>query len=128
MGESDSAMEYDQDFIFKHLSVHLSLQVLVASRSILQMFLSRLTRQRTQKWNGGQIQVGGRHKPKVYPVQWHFDIKTTISLFPSFAELQKTITDNGGRVVDLQEPKLTHVVLDKRDDSRRLELMNRTSQ
>lgn len=27
----------------------------------------------------------------------------------------------------LNEPKLTHVVLDKRDDSRRVELMKRTS-
>jgi DNA ligase 4 len=45
----------------------------------------------------------------------------------SFAELSKTITQNGGRVVNLDEPKLTHVVIDKRDDSRRLELMKRTS-
>lgn len=34
---------------------------------------------------------------------------------------------HGGRIVDLDEPKLTHVVVDKRDDSRRLELIKRTS-
>ena len=45
----------------------------------------------------------------------------------SFAQLSKLITDNGGKVVDLVEPKLTHVVVDKRDVSRRLELMKRTS-
>lgn len=45
----------------------------------------------------------------------------------SFAQLSKLITDNGGKVVDLADPKLTHVVVDKRDVSRRLELMKRTS-
>jgi DNA ligase-4 len=38
-----------------------------------------------------------------------------------------TIRDNGGKVVDLDEPKLTHIIIDKRDDSRRLELMKRTA-
>ena len=45
----------------------------------------------------------------------------------SFEELAQLIIDNGGRIVSLDEPKLTHVVLDKRDISRRLELMKRTS-
>jgi hypothetical protein len=45
----------------------------------------------------------------------------------SFAQLSKLITDNGGKVVDLAEPKLTHIVVEKRDVSRRLELMKRTS-
>jgi hypothetical protein len=45
----------------------------------------------------------------------------------SFSQLSKSITDNGGKVVDLTEPKLTHIVVDKRDVSRRLELMKRTS-
>jgi len=44
-----------------------------------------------------------------------------------FLEVAKLITENGGRVVDLDEPKLTHVVIDKRDDSRRVELIKRTS-
>jgi DNA ligase 4 len=45
----------------------------------------------------------------------------------SFSQLSKLIADNGGKVVDLLEPKLTHIVVDKRDVSRRLELMKRTS-
>lgn len=45
----------------------------------------------------------------------------------SFAEVEKLITENGGRLGDLNEPKLTHVVLDRRDESRRLELIKRTS-
>lgn len=37
------------------------------------------------------------------------------------------ITENGGKIVGIDEPKLTHVVVDKRDDSRRVALMSRTS-
>jgi DNA ligase-4 len=37
------------------------------------------------------------------------------------------IQENGGKVVDLDEAKLTHIIIDKRDDSRRLELMKRTA-
>ncbi|EJD07416.1 DNA ligase 4 [Fomitiporia mediterranea MF3/22] len=46
----------------------------------------------------------------------------------SFVEIEDLIVANGGRVVsNLDEQKLTHVVLDKRDISRRKELMQRTS-
>ncbi|KIM44920.1 hypothetical protein M413DRAFT_442894 [Hebeloma cylindrosporum] len=45
----------------------------------------------------------------------------------NFEELSKLIVDNGGKIVGLDEPKLTHVVVDKRDESRRLELIKRTS-
>ena len=45
----------------------------------------------------------------------------------SLEEVAKLITENGGKVVGLDEPKLTHVILDRRDDSRRVELMKRTS-
>jgi DNA ligase 4 len=38
------------------------------------------------------------------------------------------ITSNGGRISGLDEPKLTHIVMEKRDTSRRLELMKRTSE
>lgn len=44
-----------------------------------------------------------------------------------FSALSSLITENGGRVVDLGEPKLTHIVIDQRDASRRLELIKRTS-
>jgi hypothetical protein len=46
----------------------------------------------------------------------------------SFVDLARSIEENGGRIVDdLDEGKLTHVVVDKRDDSRRVELMKRTA-
>jgi DNA ligase-4 len=45
----------------------------------------------------------------------------------SFERIAKSIEDNGGRIAELDDPKLTHVILDKRDDSRRRELMKRTS-
>ena len=44
-----------------------------------------------------------------------------------FTQLAKLIQENGGRVVDLDEPKLTHIIIDKRDVSRRQELIKRTS-
>ena len=46
---------------------------------------------------------------------------------PSFDELSRLITENGGKVVDLNETKLTHIILDKRDTGRRSELMARTA-
>ena len=46
----------------------------------------------------------------------------------SFARLAQVITDNGGKICDLDDPKLTHVLVDKRDESRRLELIKRTAQ
>ncbi|KAI9440740.1 ATP dependent DNA ligase domain-containing protein [Lactarius indigo] len=45
----------------------------------------------------------------------------------SLVRIAKLIQDNGGKVVNLDNEKLTHIVLDKRDDSRRRELMKRTS-
>ena len=51
----------------------------------------------------------------------------SLIIWCSFGETKKLIADNGGRVVGLDEPKLTHIVLDRRDESRRLELMKRTS-
>jgi DNA ligase-4 len=45
----------------------------------------------------------------------------------SLSRIAKLIEDNGGKIVDLDDRKLTHIVLDKRDDSRRRELMKRTS-
>lgn len=51
----------------------------------------------------------------------------TLTWSCSFVDISKLIQENGGRVVGLTEPKLTHVVIDKRDDSRRIELIKRTS-
>ncbi|KAG6812748.1 hypothetical protein H0H92_000794 [Tricholoma furcatifolium] len=90
MGESDNAMEYDQDMIFRHLCFYLDSP-------------------------DNALQNGLLVKSKLE------------DLNDSFLELAKKIEENGGKVVSLSEPKLTHVVIDKRDDSRRLELMKRTS-
>lgn len=45
----------------------------------------------------------------------------------SFERIAKLIEENGGQIAKLDDEKLTHVVIDKRDDSRRRELMKRTS-
>lgn len=91
MGEDESAMEYDQDLIFKHLCFYLDT-------------------------SSNARRNGMTAKSKYERV-----------IDASFEEAEKLIISNGGRVVDLDEPKLTHVVIDKRDDSRRLELMRRTA-
>ena len=46
----------------------------------------------------------------------------------SLRKVSRNIEENGGKIVDLDNPKLTHVVVDKRDVSRRITLMQRTSQ
>ncbi|KAG6891545.1 hypothetical protein C0992_004403 [Termitomyces sp. T32_za158] len=91
MGETEDAMEYDQDKIFRHLCFYLD------------------SPENAQK-NG--LIIKSKHEA---------------DLRKSFAELSMKIVENGGKVVDLTETKLTHIVIDKRDDSRRLELMKRTS-
>ncbi|KAJ7115869.1 DNA ligase 4 [Mycena epipterygia] len=91
MGESETAMEYDQELIFKHLCFYLD-----SPKNAHQ--------------NGMTVKT-----------------KQEGAVDQSFIELAKVISDNGGKVVDLNEPKLTHIVIDKRDDSRRVELMKRTS-
>ncbi|KAJ3559037.1 hypothetical protein NM688_g581 [Phlebia brevispora] len=45
----------------------------------------------------------------------------------NFDEISRLITENGGRIVGLDEPKLTHIIVDKRDISRRVALIRRTS-
>ncbi|KAI0295389.1 ATP dependent DNA ligase domain-containing protein [Multifurca ochricompacta] len=49
------------------------------------------------------------------------------AIIKSFARVATSIEDNGGKIVELDDARLTHVVLDKRDDSRRRELVKRTS-
>ncbi|KAI0664220.1 DNA ligase 4 [Cubamyces menziesii] len=56
------------------------------------------------------------------------DAKKEADLEKRFSEVEKLLTENGGRIVDLDDPKLTHVVLDPRDTSRRRELIARTSE
>ncbi|KAI0289553.1 DNA ligase 4 [Russula brevipes] len=90
MGE-DTAMEYDQERIFRHLCFYLDTP-----------FNAR---------NNG-MSVTSRHED---------------AIARSFERIAKLIEENGGQIANLDDEKLTHVVIDKRDDSRRRELMKRTS-
>jgi DNA ligase-4 len=54
-------------------------------------------------------------------------LRLTFTKIISFERISNLIVDNGGRIAELDDAKLTHVVLDKRDDTRRRELMKRTS-
>ncbi|KAF5388657.1 hypothetical protein D9757_004750 [Collybiopsis confluens] len=93
MGENDSAMEYDQEHLFRHLCFYLDSPENAVREG---MVVKKLKNEQT--------------------------------INESFNKVKKLIEENGGRIVDLDEPKLTHIVLDKRDTSRRSELMSRTSQ
>jgi len=92
MGETEHAMEYNQEHIFKHLCFYLDSQE-------------------------NAVKFGLNTKPSKHGKE----------IAKNFAELSRLLTDNGGKIVGLDEPKLTHVVIDKRDESRRLELIKRTS-
>lgn len=45
-----------------------------------------------------------------------------------FSQISPLIIDNGGRIVDLDDLKLTHILVARKDQTRRLELIKRTSQ
>jgi DNA ligase 4 len=42
-------------------------------------------------------------------------------------EVRNEVIRHGGVIVDLDDPKLTHVLYDKRDESRRVQLLRKTS-
>ncbi|KAJ3571822.1 hypothetical protein NP233_g3508 [Leucocoprinus birnbaumii] len=92
MGETDDAMEYDEEMIFKHLCFYLDTPE-NARRNRMEV-KSKLEEDITKR----------------------------------FAKIAQIIQTNGGKIVELGESKLTHVILDKRDCARRLELIKATSQ
>jgi len=91
MGESDTAMDYDEDLIFKHLCFYLD------------------TPDNARK---NDMVTKSKHENDI---------------IKNFTEISTKVTDNGGKIVDLDDPKLTHVILDRLDATRRLKLMDRTS-
>ncbi|KAI0091679.1 DNA ligase 4 [Irpex rosettiformis] len=91
MGESDTAMEYDQDLIFRHLCFYLDTPA-------------------NARKNGMSV-----------------NNKDEDAIEKSFKEIAETLTTRGGKLVDLDDPKLTHIVFDDRDTTRRIELSKRTS-
>ena len=60
-------------------------------------------------------------------MSFSLDVSKIFTVFTSLTDIEEQIAKNGGRIVDLKDPKLTHIVLDQRDASRRIELMTRTS-
>ena len=55
------------------------------------------------------------------------EIRSSDLMLDSFEELSSQIVGNGGKIVDLDDPKLTHVVVDRLDATRRLKLIEHTS-
>ncbi|KAF7972746.1 hypothetical protein HWV62_17106 [Athelia sp. TMB] len=92
MGDTDAAMEYDEDRIFKHLCFYLDTP---------------------DNARGNGMVAKSKHESVIAN---------------NFAKITEMITENGGRIVELDEPKLTHVVIDRLDTTRRSKLIERTSQ
>ena len=110
MGESDDATTYDEERIFTHL----------------RFYLDTPTNARKNDMRVTTKHEAAIEKRYIGPLDL---ASQSLILRPySFTAIGALITENGGRVTDLGDPKLTHAVLDKRDDSRRRELMQRTSQ
>ncbi|KAG1728061.1 ATP dependent DNA ligase domain-containing protein [Suillus paluster] len=108
MGENDQAREYDTTAIFRHLWV-----------SCLSGCLPALT-------IGGScfyLDTPDNARKNGMSVKTKFEEEISTA----FDQISRSIQENGGKIVALDDPKLTHVVLDKRDDSRRLTLIQRTS-
>ena len=110
MGETDDATTYDEERIFTHL----------------RFYLDTPTNARKNDMRVTTKHEAAIEKRYVGPLEL---ASQSLILRPySFTAIGALIAENGGRVTDLGDPKLTHVILDKRDDSRRRELMQRTSQ
>lgn len=134
MGKDEDAMEYDQESIFKHLygvpqsspqnATKLTLTVKYRcfyldspdnARKNGMVVKAKNEVLTTKKWEHSFISV------------FETTGTTNETTFTSFEVLEKLIIENGGRIVDIDEPKLTHIVVDKRDTSRRVVLGKRTS-
>lgn len=57
-----------------------------------------------------------------------FSARMNAHVDTSLLKVSQNIEENGGKIVDLNNPKLTHVVIDKRDMSRRIILMQLASE
>jgi hypothetical protein len=88
------------------------------------VFLLGYTSERSREWLVPYFKPRRCDYEKVHPA---FSIYGVTEDIVSLARIAKLIEDNGGKIVDLDNGKLTHLVLDKRDDTRRRELMKRTS-
>lgn len=132
MGETDDDMQYDTDLIFKHLLVvslinlvyctpessssALDVSIWIRPRMPAKIACQLRQNMRSRSWTGSSNSCGTiRHQ--LYD-----------KYASSFETIMGTITKNGGRIGSIDDPKLTHVLLDKRDISRRRELSSRTSQ
>jgi DNA ligase-4 len=125
MGEDSKAMAYDEDHIFKHLCAEGFFLRHDSPEDCSDAFT--LTHQATavrMAWLSLRNMRASWRKGHIVVLLYEFSYSR---LFTRLADIGKLITDNGGQLGTLDDPKLTHVVLDKRDDSRRRELMQTTA-
>jgi hypothetical protein len=68
MGETEDAMEYDTEFIFKHLYVLIRFPVHLVLSCHSQLLLSRLARERPEGWHVGQSHERSKGRKQVRPL------------------------------------------------------------
>jgi hypothetical protein len=132
MGETDDDMHYDTDLIFKHLWVISSVCLVECTPESSSPVLdaSIWIRLRMPAKTACQSRQNMRLRSRTGSSNSSGTIRHELhtKYTSSFETIMGTITKNGGRIGNIDDPKLTHVLLDKRDISRRRELSSRTSQ
>ena len=122
MGEDDNAIELDPEKIFRHFRFYLDTPANVERYGI--EFKSKYKDQIASSCVFLLSLLISSPRSSNALLLPHTERLLTCR----FAEIEELIVSNGGRVTaDLDDPKLTHVILDKRDTSRRKELIARTS-
>jgi hypothetical protein len=66
MGETEDAMEYDTELIFKHLYVLIQFSMHLVLSCHSQLLLSRLARERPEGWHVGQSHERGKGRRQVH--------------------------------------------------------------
>lgn len=123
MGE-EGAHEYDPTLIFRHLCANICLTHAVIDSMISCFYLD------TPQGAGENGMTVNTKYEKEITEQYNSSLTKfgqVLTTHDSFNKVLREIEANGGKVVGLDDPKLTHIVLDKRDTSRRLSLMQRTA-
>jgi len=123
MGE-EGAREYDSALIFRHLCANIYLTLAVIDSMISCFYLDT-----PQSAGENGMTANTKYEKEITEKYDSFLRKSgqVLITHDSFNKVFREIEANGGRIVGLDDPKLTHIVLDKRDTSRRLSLMQRTA-
>lgn len=127
-GSDQVAAEYDPDAIFRHLCVIINSMHKHVADENSRFYLDTsenasrndLPVDRSYNWRAEIEEKSVIYDSKILP--------SSDRALSSFEAVKEKIIEYGGKLVDLSDPSLTHVLYDKRDDSRRIKLIRKTSE